>query len=520
MLNSIYPLLEKSRLNKLRLTHIETIVFWVLVLFNLGYVWSIDTFGTMDGPSHLYNSGLLNSIKTDSFIQANYESNGFILPNFLTHFFLSFLFLFFKANVSEKIMLSFIFVLIPITFRYCVKLYSEGKSNFSLFIFPIIFNNLLHLGFFNMNFAFIFFNIHLILLYILIKNKPKWYWLLAFVINSFLLFYSHAFVYSSSLVLSAFICLIYTEFNWKFFLKKVGLILLISLPAFILFIYFYFTVPVPNYNFDLSIADKVIRLIQFSPTIAYGAGELPYTIIVLLLLIGLTAIILQGKSMLTFLKFQENKKDVFFIAIVVLLYSIFKFENGMATGMLMDRLVLLFFYIFILWVSCYKIESKWFFSIALTASIWGYIHSYDIKQSVLQSLSHSAKQIQKAAKYINPHTYVYGVNLENDWIQLHFSEYIGVKKPVVVLNNTQAKLPWFPLRWENPDKIQSMIDNVNYFDSTSNKLLPHYILVYGDQNKLETEEFINIRNCILKRAKNIYKTPDNKCVLYEVIKTN
>ncbi len=520
MLKSLAPILERTRLNQLQLTHLEKIAFWILILFNLGYVFSVDTFGTMDGPTHLYNAGLLNSIKTDTFIQENYVSNGTVLPNFLTHFFLSFLFLFFKANVSEKIMLSCIFVLIPVTFRYCVKLYSEGKSNFSLFIFPIVSNNLLHLGFFNMNFAFIFFNIQLILIYILIKNSAKWYWILAFVINSLLLFYSHAFVYIISLALSAIICLVYTEFKWKFFLKKATLLLALSLPAFASFLYFYFTVPVTNYNYDISVADKVIRLIEFSPAIVYGLGELPYCIATLLLLIGLTAIILHTKSMPTFLKFKENKKDVFFISVVILLFSVFKFENGMATGMLMDRLLLSFFYLLILWVCCYKIESKWLFSIVLIVTVWGYVYGYDIKKPVLRELSTAAKRITKASKYIKPQTYVYGVNLEDNWIQSHYSEYIGVKKSVVILNNYEASLPWFTLRWRNWDKIQNMINSVNTYDSTSTNVLPNYILVYGNLSKLEKDEYTNIRNCIQQRTKKIYYSPDNRCAVYEVTKTN
>ena len=185
----------KSILSDGKLAKIELVFFCLLLVFNLVNIWSVDIYATLDGPAHLFNASLLNFYGKSELLKEYYVHNAFYLPNYLPHFILKNLLLFFEPFAAEKIFLSFIVIFIPISFRYAVSLISGSINNLSFLIFTLVFSSLFNVGFFNFSFAFIFFNCQLILLHFLLNSANKIWISILFVCNSVILFYSHPFVF-------------------------------------------------------------------------------------------------------------------------------------------------------------------------------------------------------------------------------------------------------------------------------------------------------------------------------------
>lgn len=463
---------------------------------------------TIDGPCHLYTSSLFNFIRSDSFIKEYYTLNGICTPNFLSHYVLSLLFNFFNQGLSEKIFICFYFVAVPLTFRKAIQLYSKNESNFSLLIFPIVYSYLLHMGFYNFNLAFVFFNIHLILLYFFINQRFSWYKLSFYVINTLLLYYSHAFMFVLALGLSFFIVVVYSEFKVKIIFNRFLSLLAFSiLPLFLIF-FFFVTHKVVNYDSDISALEKLRMIITGSPIIVTGVREHLY-ICVLLVIIGLL-------SITTLYKYGINKfeRHVFLFFALLIFITIFFVSNGMFTGMLIDRLALVFFYITIFWLSCFRIDSKWIYLFCASTVLYCFLNLYFIRKKAIGDIGANAKKVFAASHYLAPHSFVYNINLTKDWREGHFGNYLANNKPVVFINDNHASLGWFPFKWKNEKLIIDMCNNIINYDPQVHKKLPDYILVLGDQLKLNL--YLSLKKCIDDHGTKIYSSKDNYCVLYEL----
>ncbi|MEO6302322.1 MAG: hypothetical protein ABIP51_04020, partial [Bacteroidia bacterium] len=482
----------------------------ILILFNIGYAFSAANFATLDGPCHLYTSSLFNSIRTDSFIQANYNFTGIITPNFLSHYILSILFNFFSQGESEKIFICFYFVMVPITFRYAVKLYSKQESNFSLLIFPILYNFLLHLGFYNINLALVFFNIHLILSYHLLMNRGRWYIILSYFINSFLLYYSHAFIFSLAIALTVIIIIVYSDFNFRSILRKALVFLSLSIIPIIFLIYFFTTSNIINFHSDLPKTEKLQRIVMCTPIIVSGVAEHVYVFIILGIMILLSVIILYKNYI------RKDKPTTFLIFAVLIFFMMLFVEDGMFTGMMTDRLVFVFFYIIIFWISCYKITSKWLYLLCSSVLLYSFVNLYFIKKTVVGDIGADAKKVFFASKYVKPHSYVFNVNLTENWLEYHFGNYLANNKPIVFINDNHASFAWFPFTWKNPRLIEQMVESVTNYDSLNVEKLPDYVFVTGNQLKLDDQTLI--KKCIRDHGEKIYSSEDNYCVLYKLNK--
>jgi len=493
---------------KLSLILIDSWLFWILILFNIGYAFSAYNFATMDGSCHLYTSSLFNFIRSDPFIRENYTLTGIVTPNLLSHYTLSLLFNFFDQGLSEKIFICFYFVLVPITFRKAVQLYSKKESNFTLLIFPILYNYLLHIGFYNLNFAFVFFNIHLILLYHLLHDKSSWHLILFYIINIFLLYSSHAFMFLLVISLTAFILIIYSEFKIKLILKKFLLLLSLSIFPLILLFYFFAASTIANFHSDITAIEKLQKIAMGSPLIVAGVTEYIYTYMILTVIILLSAVALYKGDI------RKDKKSVFLFFALLIFIAVFFIENGMYTGMMVDRLALVFFYIFIFWLSCYKIISKWLYLFSACVVLFSFLNLYFMRKTVIGDIGADAKKVFFASQYVAPHSYVFNVNLTENWLEGHFGNYLANNKPIVFINDNHASLGWFPFKWKNEKLILEMNNSVTNYDSLDLKRLPDYILVIGNQLKLENN--LRVSKCINDNGIKIYSSKDNYCVLYKL----
>ena len=160
-------------------------LFILLLILHLAPLWIFTYFPSQDGPSHLYNALMLKEYHQHQNykIRDVWELNITIFPNWLSHITLALLLCVFPAILSEKILLSLLVELVPISFFYFLHAVYKRGFLFGWLAFLFSYNYLLFMGFYNftLSISFFFFSFcfwwkhrqdiqvnHLIVLYLLL----------------------------------------------------------------------------------------------------------------------------------------------------------------------------------------------------------------------------------------------------------------------------------------------------------------------------------------------------------------
>jgi hypothetical protein len=126
-------------------------IFFGLALLALAPIWSASYLPTSDGPSHLYNSWVLNQLVRGSHGPAAewYAIDWRPHPNWLGHAVMALLMIVVPPLIAEKLLVSGIVLL----FLYAIWRYAgtvdEERQVFAFLAFPFAYNLLLQQGFYN-----------------------------------------------------------------------------------------------------------------------------------------------------------------------------------------------------------------------------------------------------------------------------------------------------------------------------------------------------------------------------------
>jgi hypothetical protein len=463
----------------------------------------------MDGPAHLYNASLLNQFKSSALLQEFYLRNSGFLPNSLTHYILAWLLKFTPPMISEKILLSFFVVALPLSFRLAVRGISGRRHPVTFLIFLLVFSNLLHDGFYNFCFAFIFFNLQLWLLEkLLAQTRFSPVNCFLFIINSLLLLFCHGFVFAAGFVVSMLLIVLRDAAVIPSKAKSVGQIFLLLVPALSFFVYFFFKVSVPNYDYDIDKFQKWRNLGSFSPAIIFDEkNEVGYSIPVFILLLVLTAVTFSRRVAETD-KFKWLPVDLFFFLFIALLYLIFHTTDGMFGGMFIHRLFYFAFYAWILWLSCMRLNA-WLSLATLVLVFYSFIHLATERKKVMLAASPEIESVLKAGAMIPGESVVQVIDLSQSWFRGHFSNYMGVNKSIVLTDNYEAVLDWFPLKWKKDiNKIDLRIEGATP---------PDFVFVYTNPRSKVAQK-AELTGLPENKVKLIFTGEGGSCSLYQVVK--
>jgi hypothetical protein len=504
---------QHSLVTKIKKYSIENIFFIFLLIYSVALIWKYDFYLTLDGPAHIYNSGLLNLFDSSDFLKQYFEKNTLLLPNYTDHIIFQYLLKFFDGFYAHKIFLSLIIIFLPISFRHAVRSVSNNTSNFHFIIFPLLFNSLLHYGFYNFNLAFIFLNVQVILTTLVINRTKGYYlFLILIILNSVVLFYTHAFVFGISLIIS-FSLLLIKEFKnlKKLFLKGLIFFLLFA-PSLILFYLFNEKIEILNYDYDMSNYEKFKNILFFSPAIVYITElEAPSAGLLAILSIILTTFLVIKKS-----ESRElfNLSDVFLIFSIIVLPILMFTKNGFLSGMFSVRLLLLFYYFLFFWIASNPIKNKVIMLISFFIISFTFINLAEIRHPILSEQSKDVAETVNASKYIKDRSVVFPINLLESHLSYgHFSNCLGFNREIVIAENYEAELGWFPLKWKSGIKpIRCALHNKHI-------QLPDYVFVFGNFDLLQNENNIHLKMFIDSACNNIYNSPDGLTKLFLVNKT-
>lgn len=480
----------------------EKIIFGLLLGGCIFSIWLLPAFITMDGPAHLYNASILNRFGSNSFFSNYLESNTWFLPNYLTHWMLQFLLLKFNFLTAEKILVTTIVVLIAISFRNLIHCLSEHSPIYSFLIFPLVFTNLLHCGFYNFSLSFGLFNLHL-LFTIRFVETGKRVNLLYLLLIGLLLYYCHLMGFALSVFVCGLYILVKEWKKWKDLYRNLFLFCLIHVPGLMMTLFFLFSIKLPFYDYDFAPFEKSLALLTCSPAIVFDKREeLPYTILITILLVVLSTLIISFRAME---KRRLHETDIFLVISILMTYLMFHSKNGDLGGMFVDRQVCILFYFLVLWVAVNGPKGK-VLLFALVIVLFEFGHVTFVHFEISKKAQTNVADVIAVRPYINDQSIVKVVKLSPTWFQAHISNYLGIGRDVLLLDNYEAALGWFPLSW-----------NRNFLESrnNTNSIKPDYIFMYGNDSKLKEPLTATLKDPLSAGFQQVYESPDHFCRLFK-----
>lgn len=529
-------------LRTLKSHNMEHIGFYAVTILNMLPAILFKFFPTMDGPAHLYNSNLLNELlfRPHTSIADYYVLNPILVPNLLSHLILALINLCFPAFWAEKILIVAYLFLLPVSFRSLTKFYNNTPMSY--LIFPFCYSGLFYLGFYNFSISFI------LLFYTLLfwkKNENRLHTKSLFFL--FLLtittYFAHIFTFIF-LVISLFFDIvlswwsetIHTKSNIKIYIKKIIFVLVSIIPATALLIVFMSNTEFETTKEALPTSELIKWIKDVRPLIALGyEQELRFTEIYYHLLVVLSTIIffmkIQGykskyqKSILsvTLLKQLIYPKNLYLFTSIVILLLYLIVPNSSSAGMMSDRLCLIFFLYAITWIAIanYPIWLRKACLIVVLYVNFGLVLRY-IKAT--NGLNDTAIAINEASHKIKSYATVLPINNSNEWLQPHFSNYLGIDKPIVILENYEASVGWFAVKWNesdfpilrlgdlyNTDCVYTWKSGKKNIEKNIEKNID-YVLVWGKDKELD-----HVANEQLQKYyKLIYSSSDNNIKIYEI----
>lgn len=510
----------------------EKLIFYLILLINIAYLWYNRFYPSMDGPAHLYNANMIRYIIFgNDFIKDFYQINTFPIPNWTSHFLLVIFKLITPGWISEKLYLMTYVAGMALSFRFLVKAINPENISLSVFIFPFIYSFLFHIGFYNYTISFIF--LFLTLGY-WIKHYHENQLLLYIVTGALLIltYFSNILTYAfAGITIGSIIFLFEATVNPVFSkqyvhscLKRIMRLTLCSLPSLVLFTWFFQTVTFPGTAQRYAASElmkwtnDVRSLIVFSYAKEEIITEQFFHILLFLLLISY----IFNRERFTFKeKFNNPTMVVAYFPLLLSIIFLFVLPDGSSAGMMSDRLSLMMYLFFIILVISQPLPRmvKIIFPVLF---ITLHITLITKHSPTINELNTDAKAINETASHIKDNSVVLPVNLSDNWLQGHFSNYLGIDKPIIILENYEVNVGWFPLQW-NPivpaillgDKTS--VSAINWYSgNTNNTKQIDYIILYGNISKIEDDKWKELKVILINNATLEYESENRYVRLYKI----
>lgn len=524
----------------------EEYFFYFIIFLNALPVLIFKFFPTLDGPAHLYNSNIIsNLLFSKSQLNDFFILNSEPIPNWTGHLLLSAFNVFLPAFIAEKMLLLFYTIALPLSFWKLIGIISPDNKLFSYFIFPFIYSFTFYLGFYNFSIALIF----MFLTIAFWINDGKSFLSFRNILKLFLLitlmYFSHIFVFALTVFLLFMHSLFENVINGikdpgkvknivVVFIKKTGVLLIAASISLVLCLLYFYSRPATGNDTFLESKELIEWLKNIRPIIALNFSEEEvYTkpifyLIVITLIIGVYAKINQinfntSKSSLKRILFVCKDllviSNFWLIATLIILFLYFKLPDSDGTaGYVSVRLGLLFFMFLILWLSTLK-YAKWFvkFIIGSVLLLNFMLNMYYIKST--GRLNKVAIECSNASKFIEPNCVVIPLNYSDNWIHGHFSNYLGIEKPMIILENYECSTGYFPLLWNEKSIPNTLLGNISidqqpcklWKSNTLNaKVYADYIFLLGNIGPESDSCNIKIQQNIANYYRLVYETKNCK----------
>ncbi|MBX3165335.1 MAG: hypothetical protein KF900_12745 [Bacteroidetes bacterium] len=508
------------------ITHHKLFAWIVYVAIAVFFCWDNSYFPSFDGATHYDNALLLKEyFFGNETIHTHFVLTPFYIPNIFSHYVLAVLFAVFSFKTSLLLFFFSYFVLYLHAANYLLTSYKVNHSLlFSLALSVFFYSHLVTLGFHNFMWScvFLFYAVGFYNVKLKHKTEAKNKPYVLFFLILMLLYYANALAF---LFLCLFLCLdvaLHIKNTNRKHVFKLALSLLI--PCIFLLLFYFNKNPEYTGNTNApDYAELTNALFQPNCLINYSAeSEKPYNTV---MLSAMAALIIS--ALYVNVKHRDRRvmpSHLFFVMSVFALTLYYVVPDDSSVGMMSMRFMHFFYVFLLLWLLLQANTGIKY--LAVLVLVFAGLKKYaETAPKNIASLNQSAEEIIQAASAIEANSSVIAFNCSKNWLHVHFAEYIGVEKPLVLVYNPEVILGWFPLEWNEAEKPNYMfnhrLDIPGVLWQTNGKgaiKKPDYVFLFG-----ETENFKSTADYTDEVKPNyslVYKTESGFIEVYALNKIN
>jgi len=509
---------SKSLQSKNSLINLTPPFFYTLLLIiHIGLVWVMPYFPTQDGPSHIYNLVILKDLVNGGTEWGNFFSYQLrAVPNIAFTLFSYPLLQFFSPLVVEKIFISIYILLIGAGVYLFLRTFNKTSLPFIYFVFPVIFNFNLMMGFYSYVISVPIFLIAFSINW-KIRNRSIVCKFVFFNLAGLIIFYFH--IIPFIFLLLSLICITFVQSNGfrKNFYDQIKLIFIISPSLLILFLYLFKSTKsfIPDFSY-LSTLSRYIYLrndLFFFSTVTFSSWQmLPGFIFTFLFL---SFFILSIYSLTKdpddgWVKIKDisasDKVLICLSLLLLLIYFItpFRFGGGDFFNQRFPWVILLIL------LPLLRINKKFFSgrfvlvsisSVAIIFFVFNTAILWQQSNKVEEFLNGLNADIPKGAyvmtyKKIDPKAGIPRVD-----ILMHSASYYGIFSRCIDIGNYETGLDYFPIKFKNTiprfpplDQIAYRAETINWSEYPSIQYVLGWEVDKNDKEKLSKFFHVIYRN--------------------------
>jgi hypothetical protein len=524
----------------------EYLLFLLLLLLHLVPIWSSKYFPTTDGPAHLYNAWLANTLLTDAQHPFHhfFAFNSLPIPNYTGHAILMALLTVLPPWLAEKGVLSLCALGLPLAVRYMVRAWQPTASFLSLLAFPFVYSTVFQYGFYN-------FCLSLILLLVVVgfwrrhlyASPLSWKPIAGLAGLLLLLYFSHPLTY---LVTGMLLGLFVLERAWSADAAdrgrqlRTGLLslLLASIPSLLLLGWYFLAKQEPMESIGSSAPQAPVgKLIHdwflLEPLRFMGSAEGSYRLVLAFLLFGLV-----GYAVWRHTKRQTmpaGKSLVAASGLLVVAYALL--PDALAGGSIVRPRLGLISYLLLLGFLATVDYPQRLRQAVVGIGVVVAVLFLGFRYGKYQTLATGLDEYLSAGTYIRPgsslavFTYAQVTRMPNgkdykSYIDVfpHAASYLSVERRLMNFENYEAATGYFPLLWK-PNRAL-LTDNFvapARFELASypRQQWPTYVLLWG---RLEQPDSTSqpgndqrVQQQLRQHYHVVYRSPTRLLTLYEQV---
>jgi len=444
----------------------ELVYFILFAIVSVIPFWLVKYVPSLDGPQHLYNARLITELlKGNSFISQYFTLNPVIVGNSTAHFSMAFLMFICPPWLAEKIVLTLYILGLGLSFRYFIRSIDRSGSLIYLIIFPLGFNSLFLMGYYNFCIAFIpfFLSLGFIKRNELHPGIWEFFWLALLFIG---IYVSHAVVFVFTGLIIFIQMMVEICYNlwmktasmkeWAKVAKKYLIILAAAIPAIYLWIVYFLSVDNKKPPSDVEGFDSIIltlnNLINLKFLVGFNHEKEDGPVIMTMVALAAITLIILFRQRIKYTRSGPADSGIKYEWVrwgtitLVLLLLIFLLPDHMTTGSITIRLNILFIFILVTWISLHKLPKPIIhiiLSLILVAFVWHrfvIIHYY-------KELNNKIHDMESVNPHLKSNSTLFPINCSDNWLEGHFHCYVGVEKPIVNILNPQS-FGQMPVVWK------------------------------------------------------------------------
>lgn len=447
----------------------ETLLFWLLLLAGLFPLMTHSYFVTLDGPAHLYSGEIIKTLllAPHGIIGRLFTINPFPVPNWTSHFLFALLGTFLPATFTEKTVIFLYLFFTPLIFRKLVLALRPENRILSWTMVLFVHNQNFYFGFFNFSYGVLFMFLTLWYYLVIFRNEKKLHIPLLGIL--FLaLYFSHLMMFLVTLALILLLSaqpLVLSAGRGGLRIsggrRAAGNLLragAAALPAGLLSLIFLAGTNTLEKNPErLSFSRLVEWVTAVRPLLAlrYGFPWKSYTYLLfgVILVMTITAAVILYRDDRSKKRTSPQERTLFRLTPVPLfaLFSLgslallFILPN---TILLSERLILLFYLFLITTLALFRYPRWAHYTLAMVVILL-HISFTRMYSYTLGDYAKNAALVVETAGKAEPGALILPLNYNEKWIYMHISGYAGTQNSLAVLENYEAGLSWFPVRWSH-----------------------------------------------------------------------